>query len=144
MVFTIGETRYVGSASVTRFARWIDLHESAVATAHQETEAMPLDAGMPNETVGQKFFETWRQLAPAAAVASTERVDAQRLKQLAGPTLVTASVEWRETAALSRTMQRALLTFPLEYVPLTQAGNLVEIVDRQRLAQRVALQAAGV
>jgi hypothetical protein len=70
-------------------------------------------------------------------------VDPERLETLAGNTLIKSSVESYGEQTLTKERQLAILTFPLDYVPITDRGRLSEIIDRRRLGERIAFSVVG-
>jgi hypothetical protein len=140
-----GPGTYVGAASVTRLADKLAADDPELALAHRATDGIPLDRselGAGNESIGTRFFSELTRLdAPRAQ--SPERVDLKKLQALAGRTLITDSVPSEGGRTLSSQEQRAIIAFPLPYVPITDHGRLDEIVDRLRLAEKIALQATS-
>jgi hypothetical protein len=142
-----GPDTYFGAASVPRLADKLAADDPALANAHRATETIPLThverpAGV--QSVGTTFFAVLQEFAPQRVQeVSSERVDEERLLTLAGRALVTASVQSEPGATLSRQQQRAILAFPLAYVPITNQRKLDQIVDKGLLAYRIARVAVG-
>lgn len=42
---------------------------------------------------------------------------------------------------MSKKQERAILAFPLSYVPITERGRLTDVVDKRRLAEKIAVSA---
>lgn len=144
-----GQETYVGAASVPRLADKLAADDPDLAAAHRVTERIPLDrseltAGATS--IGRRFFDELQALNPnraEGAQAPEERVDLRTLQTLAGRVLIVESVPSEGQRMLSNWQQRAVLAFPLPYVPITDRGALDEIVDRSRLAERIARSAIG-
>jgi hypothetical protein len=101
---------------------------------------MPLGTRPAADTLGDKFFTELTQKDPAR-VQSNERVDPERLDTLAGNLLIKVSVESYGEQNLSTEKKRAILTFPLNYVPITDRDRLSVIIDRRQLAEKIAFSA---
>lgn len=144
-----GPDTYVGAASVTRLADKLAADDPDLAAAHRATERIPLDSSeltAGDKSIGRTFFDELQVLNPnraEGAQAPVERVDIRTLQALAGQALVAESVPSEGQRILSNRQQRAVLAFPLAYVPVTDRGRLDEIVDRSRLAERIALSTVG-
>ena len=64
-------------------------------------------------------------------------VDAARLRLLAGSALIVDSVESEGGPIISKEQERAILSFTLDYVPITDHGRLTGVVDRRGLAEKI-------
>jgi hypothetical protein len=143
-----GPGTYFGAASVARLADKLAADDPELAAAHRTTEGIPLDrSGLPpGVSIGRRFFDELKILNPnraEGAQAPVERVDLRALQALAGRELIAESVPSEGQRVFSSRQQRAILAFPLPYVPMTDRGRLDEIVDRSRLAERIALSTVG-
>ena len=70
-------------------------------------------------------------------------VDATRLNKLAAPALIHDRVESRGEQILSKQQQRAILLFPLNFVPITVYGQLDAMIDKKWLTAEIALRTVG-
>jgi hypothetical protein len=144
-----GPKTYFGAASVTRLADKLAADDPDLAAAHRATERIPLDRSeqaVGERSIGRSFFDKLQELDPSRAEGARvteERVDLGTLQALAGRALIVDSVSSEGPRILSNRQQRAVLAFPLPYVPITDRGRLDELVDRSRLAERIALSAVG-
>jgi hypothetical protein len=143
-----GPATYFGAASVARLADKLAADDPELAAAHRATEGIPLDSSelAPGQSIGRRFFDELQALNPnraEGAQAPEERVDLGALQALAGRELIAESVSSEGQRVFSSRQQRAILAFPLPYVPMTDRGRLDEIVDRSRLAERIALSTVG-
>jgi hypothetical protein len=144
-----GPKTYFGAASVTRLADKLAADDPDLAAAHRATEKIPLDRSelaAGERSIGRTFFDKLQELDPSRAEGSRvteERVDLSTLQALAGRALITESVPSEGERTLSSRQQRAILAFLLPYVPITDRSRLDEIVDRARLAERIALSVTG-
>jgi hypothetical protein len=134
-----GPKAYIGVGSVTRIADRLAARDPMLALALRATDGIPLDA-----QVGEKFFAELEKRDPNRVQRETrELVDAKRLDTLAGTELITNSVVSEGASVLSKQQQRAVLAFPLDYVPITCQGRLESIISKPRLCERVALSVVG-
>jgi hypothetical protein len=144
-----GPDTYVGAASVARLANKRAGDDPDLAAAHRVTERIPLDRSeltAGDTSIGTRFFGELHALNPnrlEGAEDTRKRVDVRTLQALAGRELIAESVPSEGQRALSTRQHRAVLAFPLPYVPITDRGALEEIVDRSRLAERIARSAVG-
>jgi hypothetical protein len=144
-----GSKTYFGAAAVEHLADKLAANDPDLAAAHRATETIPLDRSelTPGQrSIGRTFFDQLQVLDPSRAEgarAGEERVDRDTLQELAGRALITESVLSEGEQTLSSRQQRAVLAFPLRYVPITRRGTLEELIDRSRLAERIALSAVG-
>jgi hypothetical protein len=140
---------YFGAASVARLADKLAADDPDLAAAHRGTLRIPLDRSelaVDAPTIGTSFFAKLQELDPSRAKSAQEtkdRVDISTLQALAGQALITESVSSEGERVLSSRQQRAVLAFPLPYVPITDRGKLEELVDRSRLAERIAFSVVG-
>jgi hypothetical protein len=144
-----GPKTYFGAASVARLADKLAADDPDLAAAHRATEKIPLDRSelaAGERSIGRTFFDKMQELDPSRAEGARvteERVEITTLQALAGRALITESVPSEGERTLSSRQQRAVLAFPLPYVPITDRSRLDEIVDRSRLAERIALSVTG-
>lgn len=137
-----GPDTYFGAVSIEALADKLAADDLDLAVAYRANETMPIDNQESAFALGQAFFEKLIQRDPSRA-QSPERVDLKRLQTLAGRTLITASVQSEGERNLSKQQQRAILAFPLPFVPITDHRRLDQIVDRPRLADKIAHSAVG-
>jgi hypothetical protein len=132
-----GPQRYIGAASVEQLAYRLAARDPDLSAAYLTTEAMQLQTTPPAESLGQKFIRvlTWRD---PTRTKKNEKVDQERLETLAGNTLINDSVVSDGEQTLSKEEQRSILLFPLSYVPITCRGNLSQIIDREKFAEKLA------
>jgi hypothetical protein len=135
-----GRKTYLGVASVTRLADRLAAEDPTLSAAYHATETMPL-VTLPgvNTSLGVKFYNEMSK----AGLQQTDLVDPKRLDEFAAPALIHDCVEAKGEQTLSKQQQRAILAFPLSYVPITDRGRIDEIVDQGRLAKKIALSAVG-
>jgi hypothetical protein len=136
-----GPKTYFGAASVAWLADRFAAEDPTLAAAYRAVETMPL-VGPPGDSLGGKFYLEMTQRDPGRA-GQTDRVNPRRLDELATPALIHDRVETKGEQTLSKQQQRAILVFPLSYVPITDRGRLDGIVDKRRLAEKIALSAVG-
>jgi hypothetical protein len=132
-----GERTYLGSVSVAQLAVKVGADDPVLAIAERSTATLPL-TGDPQYQLGTTIDAKLREL-PRAAEPANERVDAPGLHTLAGPTLIAESVEYEGDRIMSKEQQRSILVFPLSYVAITVRGRLTDVVDKRRLADKIAL-----
>ena len=136
-----GPNTYLGVASVGRLADRLTAGEPVLAAAYHAAETMPLERSPGIPSLGDKLDG---ELAARHRVQDpTDKVDARRLYTLAGKTLITASVDGSGEQSLSKQKQREILTFPLNYVPITYQGRLDKVIDKEQLTEKIALSAVG-
>jgi hypothetical protein len=147
LVFTwhgdAGPDTYLGAASVSRLADKVARDDPDLADAHRATESMPLGAAVDGQSMGQRFVAELTTRDPGR-IRPDEPIAPSRLESICGETLVRTSVAAEGAARLSKQKQREALAFPLPFVPITDRGALVEIVDRRHLAEMIAAAAVGV
>ena len=133
-----GERTYLGSASVAQLAVKIGADDPLLAMSERATATLPLnDPDLKlGATIDQKLSEFQRPRDPP-----DDRVDAARLHTLAGAALIDESVEPEGDRIMPKKQQRAILAFPLSYVPITERGRLTDVVDKRRLAEKIAISA---
>jgi len=139
-----GPRTYLGSASVTMLANVLSARDRALSNAYHATEAIPLvNPLVVGPSLGEEFF---KKLSPQGPTQEQKNdwVNWDRLRTLADPALIFDSVESRGKQTLSKRQQRAILAFPLSYVPIrNRHGHLDEVVDKGQLAEQIALSALG-
>ncbi len=138
-----GAQTYLGAANLEALAGKLEKDNDALATTHKETCGMSMCSDDEAGELGRKFFLALELKNNEWAVTSKERVDKALLAHLAGPVLTTESVEADDMRTLSSQQQRAILVFPLAYVPITNRGRLVSVADGKRLDRRIALAATA-
>jgi hypothetical protein len=138
-----GPETYLGAASMAWLADRIKAEDPNLFTAYSATETMPLP---PPQPAARNMVNTfWTELPQPRRQLEPERVDLSRLYKLAGQALITDRVEVNGEQTLSKKQQRAILEFPLNYVPITDHhGRLHHIVDKRQVTKMIARSAIGV
>ena len=134
-----GERTHIGSASVAHFAIRIGADDPVLAMAERAAATLPLTDDAQYQlgmTIEARLSESQRPPDPA-----NDRVDAAQLHRLAGPALIADSVESEGERTMSKMQEREILAFPLSYVPITERGRLTDVVDKRRLAEKIAISA---
>jgi hypothetical protein len=129
--------RYFGAASIAWLADRVRAEDPELFAAYRATETMPLPP--PKGAAHAMGLTFWHKLPLERQQPETDRVDLLRLYEFAGQALIVDRVEVNGEQNLSKTQQRAILEFPLNYVPITDRdGRLHDIIDKRRLASIIA------
>jgi hypothetical protein len=129
---------YLGAASVAWFADRLAAEDPNLFAAYRAAETTP----GPVESKAANFIAELRKRDPMRP-PENDWVDATRLDELATPALIHDRVESKGEQTLSKKQQRAILLFPLSFVPITVYDRLDEVVDKSWLAEEIALWAVG-
>lgn len=132
-----GPQSYLGAASVEQLAYRLAARDPDLSAAYLTTETIPLQTTSAPGILGDKFFEELICRDPGRR-NENEKVDPERLEMLAGNTLIKDSVVSYGEQTLSKEEKRSILFFPLRYVPITYRDSLYQIIDRNKLADRLA------
>lgn len=128
-----GPRTYLGAASVAWLADKIAAEDHNLFVKYQTLET----ASGPRISIAASFVA---ELGPRP---EDDWVDATRLNKLAAPALIHDRVESRGEQILSKQQQRAILLFPLNFVPITVYGQLDAVVDKKWLTAEIALRTVG-
>jgi hypothetical protein len=126
---------YLGAASLARLADRLAYEDPKLFAAYNAAEKKPAELG--------PTFDTEMNAQDPDRSRETDRVDPRRLDELAGIALIHDRVETKGEQTLSKQQQRAILLFPLSYVPITKCGHLDKVVDKRLLTEKIALSTVG-
>ena len=126
---------YLGAASVARLADRLAYEDPKLFAAYNAAEKNSAELG--------RTFDTEMNAQDSGRSQEKTRVDPRRLDELAGIALIHDRVETKGEQTLSKQQQRAILLFPLSYVPITNCGHLDKVLDKRLLTEKIALSTVG-
>ena len=131
-----GTNTYLGAASVARLADRLAYEDPALFAAYDAAETTPAN-------MWATFRTQITQDPTRVQEQESDRVGPRKLDELAAGALIHDCVEIKGKQTLSKQQQRAILLFPLSYVPITNCGHLDKVVDQRLLAEKIALSTVG-
>jgi hypothetical protein len=144
LVFTAdagpGRSEYIGAAAVSTLARRLVMAYPVLRKANERignTKAM-------GRSLAEELAEVAREapIEPDPKLKQEDYVNVRRLDDLAGDTLERGSVSLGASGVLSAQEQREIISFPLTLVPATRDREFERVLDKTRLAERIAMAAA--
>jgi hypothetical protein len=129
-----GPETYLGAASVTWLADKIAAEDHNLFATYHTLETTTSE---PRTSIAARF------LAELGQIPENDWVDATRLNKLAKSALIHDRVESRGEQTLSKKQQRAILLFPLNFVPITVNDQFDVVVDKKWLTAEIALRTVG-